>query len=170
MFFGPSAPSRIGRSARSGCVIERSGLPSPHEFGPSYGMPVVLALELDRLLAPQDAPDDLDVLARARERLAERLAVPALDDLRARHAEPEREPAVRQVVERERVHRARRRRARRDLHDAGAQPDALGVRADPRGGRERVGAPRLGRPHRVEAEPLRLLRERDGNGLGCAPQ
>ena len=122
---------------------------------------VVLAVELDRLLAAQDAPHDLDVLARARERLAERLAVPTLDHLRARHAEPEREAAVRQVIERERVHRARRGRARRDLDDAGAQPDARRVRADPRRGGERVGAPRLGRPHRVVLEPLRFLRQRD---------
>ena len=70
------------------------------------------------------------------------------------------------MVERERVHRARRGRARRDLHDSRAQPDALGVRADPRERRERVGAPRLGRPHRVEAEPLRLLCERDRERIG----
>ena len=71
-----------------------------------------------------------------------------------------------EVVERERVHRARRRRARRDLHDAGAQPDAFGVRADPRRRRERVGAPRLRGPHRVEAELLRFLRERDRERVG----
>ena len=29
MFFGPSAPKMIGMSARSGCTIDLSGLPSP---------------------------------------------------------------------------------------------------------------------------------------------
>ena len=39
-------------------------------------------LELERLLAPQDAADHLDVFAGPGERLPERLAVPPLDDLR----------------------------------------------------------------------------------------
>ena len=42
----------------------------------------------------------------------------------------------------------------------------LGVRADPRSGRERVGAPRLGGPHRIESEALRLLRERHRERVG----
>ena len=36
-FFGPSAPSQIGTSARSGCVIGLSGLPSPVAPGASAG-------------------------------------------------------------------------------------------------------------------------------------
>src|SRR4051812_7068046 len=80
----------------------------------------VLALERDRLFASEHAPHDVDVLTRPRERLAERLPVPTLHHLWSRHAEPEAETPVRQVIERERVHRTRRGRARRDLHDAGA--------------------------------------------------
>src|SRR5439155_17520688 len=53
------------------------------------GQRVVLALERHRALAGEDAPHDRDVLARAGQRLAEGLPVPALDDLRARYAEPE---------------------------------------------------------------------------------
>ena len=56
------------------------------------GSLVVLALEVERLLAGEDPADDLDVLAGAGERLGVGLAVPALDDLRPRRAEPEDEP------------------------------------------------------------------------------
>ena len=43
---------------------------------------VVLALEVERLVASQDPPDDLHVLPRAGQRLRIRLAVPTLDHLR----------------------------------------------------------------------------------------
>jgi hypothetical protein len=43
----------------------------------------VRAVELQRFAPCHDAPHDLDVLARAGERLGIRLAVPALHDLRA---------------------------------------------------------------------------------------
>src|SRR5206468_7114584 len=52
-------------------------------------------------------------------------------------------------------------RARADLHDRRAEPDSRRVRADPRERREGVGAPGLGGPHRVVAQPLRLLRDLD---------
>ena len=71
-----------------------------------------------------------------------------------------------QVVEGERVHRAGRGRAGRDLHDAGAQPDGAGVRADPRRGCECVRPPSLGGPDRVVAEALGFLRERHVEGIG----
>ena len=70
-------------SARSGRSIIFSGLPSPVASGAVVRDAVVLALVLDDV-APQRRADDLDVLARLAERLAPRLAVPALDDLRAR--------------------------------------------------------------------------------------
>ena len=84
----------------------------------------------DRPVPRPDVAQDPDVLARARERLGERLAVPALDDLRAGHAEPEDQAAARQMVERHRRHRGRRRRSGRDLHDRGPELDPLG-RASP---------------------------------------
>ena len=62
-----------------------------------------------------------------------------------------------QVVERHRRHRRGRRRARAHLHDAGAELDALGVRAPPRQRGEGVAAVRLGGPHRGEAEAFGLL-------------
>ena len=46
--------------------------------------------------------------------------------------------------------------ARAHLDDGGADVDARGAGEDPRGGGHRIGAPRLRRPHRVEAEVLRF--------------
>src|SRR5690606_12009258 len=56
---------------------------------------VVLAVELERLLAREDLADDLDVLAGAGERLAVRHAVPALDHLWSRGTEAEDEATAR---------------------------------------------------------------------------
>ena len=116
---------------------------------------VALALELDRRLAREHLADDLDVLARARERTAVVVAVPTFHDLRARRAEPEHEAAARQVVERERGHRHRGRRARRDLADRRAELDALGRRAPPRERRRarRSRTPRRSSTSRSRAAP-----------------
>ena len=54
-----------------------------------------------------------------------------------------------------------RRRAPGELHDAGAEPDALGLGGDAGQRRDGVGPVGLGRPHRVEAEPLGLLDQVD---------
>src|SRR4051812_25494567 len=121
--------------------------------------PVVLAVVLDDL-ARERCADDLDVLARLAERLAPRLAVPALDHLRPGAAEPEQEAAAREEVERRRRHRRVRRRAAGDLQDRGAELDPLGAPREPAEDADRVGAPGLRDPDRVEAEPLRLLHER----------
>ena len=110
--------------------------------------------------APERRPHDLDVLARPRQRLAPRLAVPALDDLRPRRPEPEADTAARELVERGDGHRRRRGSACRHLHDRRAECDPVGASGDPRQGRHRVGSPGLRRPDRVEAEPLGLLCER----------
>src|SRR4029077_20919160 len=63
--------------------------------GTAEGNLIVLALVLDGLLAGPDLAHDLDVLAGLHERLAVPLAVPSLDDLRARHAEPEEKASAR---------------------------------------------------------------------------
>ena len=127
---------------------------------------IVRARVRDWRFALQHLPNDRDVLARARERLVERLPVPALDDLRARNAEAERHAPARQVIERERVHRGRGGRACGDLHHRRAEPDLLGVRSDPGERRERVGAPGLGGEDDVVAEALGLLRDVDEAGRG----
>ena len=62
-------------------------------------------------------------------------------------------------VERHRGHRRVRGRAPRELHDGRAEADLRRLRADPGERAHRVGAPRLGRPDRVEAEPLGLVDE-----------
>ena len=110
----------------------------------------------DRPLARPDVAQDPDVLAHPRQRLGERLAVPALDDLRSGDAETEDHPPAAEVVERHRRHRGRGRRPRRDLHDRRAELDLLGRRAPPGERHQRVGAVRLGGPDRVKAEPLGL--------------
>ena len=140
---------------RSGWTVDLSALPSPSAA--LQREVVELAVVLDGLAAGDDAADDVDVLAGAGERAGIGLAVPALDDLRAGRAEAEDEAPAGQVVERDRRHRRGRRGARRELDDAGAEADALGVRAPPGERREGVGAVGLGRPHRVEAEALGLL-------------
>src|SRR6266540_5243044 len=93
---------------------------------------VVLPAELHRLVAPEDRPDDLDVLARPGERLAVRDAVPPLDHLGSAHPETQPEPPARQVVERDRRHGRRRRGPCRDLHDRGAEFEPAGPRRHPR--------------------------------------
>ena len=121
---------------------------------------VVLAVVLEQV-APEGCPHDLDVLARLRERLPPRLPVPALDDLRARRAEPEQEATAGEEVERRGRHRGVGRRAAGDLHDPGPELDLRGRRPEPREHAHAVRSPGLGRPGRVVAEPLRLLGERD---------
>src|SRR5207249_10868684 len=118
-------------------------LPEPGRARAAIGDLVVLALVLERALAGPDRAYDLDVLARARERFAEGLPVPALDHLRARDAEPEEEPAARELVERGRGRRGHGRRARRHLHDRRAEVDLRRLPADPGERRHRVRAVRF---------------------------
>ena len=127
---------------------------------------VVLAVVLERLAA-QHRAHDLDVLARLRERLAPRLG----------RASPRRPAGPRR---RARAGSARRRAGRassrsspcsracgRDLHDRRAELDRRRRRGEP-GEDVTASVPSLGRPRRVEAEPLGLLRERDQLG-GFSP-
>ena len=118
---------------------------------------VLLADELDRLLAGDDRSDDRDVLACPREGLRVGLAVPTLDDLWARRAQPEDDPTLGQMIKGHRGHRRRGGGACRHLDDAGTEFQPGRVRAPPRKGRERVRPVGLRCPDRVEAEPLGLL-------------
>ena len=129
-------------------------LPEPETA--RVGQLVVLALEVDRLVAGDDLADDGHVLAGAGERLGVGLAVPALHDLRARGAEAEDEPTAGQVVEGHRRHRRGRRSAGRHLGDGRAELDVLGARAPPGQRHQGVRAVRLGRPDRVEPQPFGL--------------
>src|SRR5207302_1538407 len=94
---------------------------------------VELAVELERAVTAKGAPNHLDVFTCARERLVRRLPVPALDHLGTGDAEPEHEPAVREVVECDRGHGGRGGGTRRELYDAGADMDPFGVGGDPGG-------------------------------------
>ena len=69
----------------------------------------VLAALVHDGLARERGAHDLDVLARAAHGPLERDAVPALGDLRARHAEPEPEAPAREHVQRRGGHRRRGR-------------------------------------------------------------
>ena len=121
----------------------------------------LVALVLERPLAGERLAHDLHVLARAGERTRERHAVPALGHLRAGHAEAEPEAAARQHVERGGGHRGGGRRACRDLHQGRAETDPLGHGGQVAEHRDRVLAPRLGHPHRVETRPVGLHGQRD---------
>ena len=112
-------------------------------------------------LATERGAHDVDVLARLSERLPPRLAVPALDHLRAGCPEPEQEATFREQVERRRRHRRQRRRAAGDLHDRAPELDLARGGAKPREHAHAVGSPGLRGPGGVVAEALRLLREGD---------
>src|SRR5712692_10504475 len=108
------------------------------------------------LLALEHLAHDGDVVADAPVRLAPGLAVPAFHDLWAGDAEPGDDAAApRERVERARRHGGRGRRARGELHDAGAEADPFREGRQVGERRDRVRAVRLGRPHRVVPEALR---------------
>jgi hypothetical protein len=113
-------------------------LPETHGVLAAVGERVVRPVVGDRGLAGQHLADDPHDLAGARERLAERLAVPALDDLRAADAHAEDDAAAGEVVERQHVHGDGRGRAPRQLHDGGAELDPGGLPPPPGQRRERV--------------------------------
>ena len=118
--------------------------------GAVVGVPVVVAVELQRLGPGEHPAEDLHVLPGAGQRAAEGLPVPALHHLGSRHPQPEDDPPAGDVVEGHGVHGHRRRGPSRYLHHAGAQLDPLGAGRDQHQRREGIRAPRLGRPHRVE--------------------
>ncbi len=145
-------PDRDVGSQRVHDRLER--LAEPGRALAAVGQRVVRPVVGDRRLAGQHLADDVDDLAGAGQRLRERLAVPALHHLRAAHAHAEHDPAAGEVVERERVHRDRRRAATRHLHDRRAEPQPRGVLAPPGQRGEGVGAPGLGGEDRVEPRLL----------------
>src|SRR3989442_792536 len=101
----------IDRDGRAPVENRAEGLAEAGGPGARIRDLVVLAPELDGLLAAKDRTDDLHVFARLHQRLAEGLPVPALDDLRPRHAQPHPEPPARERIERHRRHRRHRWRA-----------------------------------------------------------
>src|SRR5262249_62357795 len=125
---------------------------------------VVLAPVDDWLVAGPDLAHDRHVLARLHDGRPEPLPVPALDDLRPRDPEPEEEAAARELVQGRRGRRGHRRRARRHLHDRRAEMDLRRLSADPGERGDGVRAVRLGRPDRVEGEPLGLVDEAHVDG------
>ena len=121
----------------------------------------------DRPTARPDVAQDRDVLAHPRQRLGERLAVPALHHLGPGHAEPQDETATAQVIERHRRHRRRCGGPGGDLDDRGAELDVRRGCAPPCQRHQRVRAVGLGRPHRVKAQPVGLLDGLSGAGRGA---
>ena len=118
-----------------------------------------LAVELDAL-ARERHPHHRDVLARALELLPKRCAVPALRDLRARRRRS------RSACGRPRGCRSWRRSSpssRRCGRGSGRSPSrarSFSAGGEPGEHRRGVGAVRLRGPHRVVAEPLGLLDDR----------
>ena len=131
-------------------------LAEPRGVRPGVRDLVVLAVILHRLLPLENRPHDVDVLAGLLERLAERLTVPAFDDLWSRHAEAEPEAAARQRIQRHRGHGRHGGRAAGDLHDRGADVDLARLRGDPRRRHDGIRAVRFGGPDGVVSELLRF--------------
>ncbi len=153
-------------SSRSGWMLDLSGFA---QAGPVWKRQrVVRAVVGERALPGPDVPQDPDVLAHPGERLGERLAIPALDDLRPGHAEAEDRPPAGEMVKRHRRHRGGRGRPCGDLHDCRPELDPLGLRAPPRERHQRVGAVRLGGPDRVKPEALGLLHGLERTGRRTA--
>ena len=129
-------------------------LADPHPVVARVRQWIVRPVGGHRMLAGEHPAHDVDVLARAGERLRVRLAVPTLDDLRPGSTETQDDAAARQVIERDRRHGRGRRSAGRQLRDRGAEFHVLRRRAPPRERGERVGPVGLGRPDRLEPEPV----------------
>ena len=91
----------------------------------AVGDVVMLPVVLERRLAAEDRAHDLHVLPRPGERLAPRLAVPPLGDLRARGPEPEEHAAAGEDVQGGDRRRCCRGRASGHLHDRAADLDLL---------------------------------------------
>jgi hypothetical protein len=120
-----------------------------------------LELEAARpALAGQHRPQRLDGLAHAGERLLERHPVPALDDHVRGGAQPEHEAPAAGVGQRGGVLGQHGRAARERVHDARAEPHALGPGRGERQRREAVRAGGLAGPEVLVPARLRLAHER----------
>ena len=117
------------------------------------GQYVVLAV-VHEAFAAQAEPDDVDVLTQSTERLCEGSAVQSLDDLWAADPESEGEPIAGDLRQGECRQRCGRRCPGRDLHDPGADADVLGDRGEIPERCNGLHPPCLGRPDRVDTEPV----------------
>jgi hypothetical protein len=121
------------------------------------------------LFALEDLAHDRDVVLDPIIGLAPRLAVPALDDLRSRDTEASDETAAAgHRVDAGGRHRGVGRRSRGQLHDAGAELDAVGLGGEERQRRDRVRAIGFGRPDRVVTQLFRPLHKGDRHFQMCA--
>ena len=113
-----------------------------------------------RLIAREDLPHDRDIVLDAPVGPAPGLPVPALDDLRARNADADdHPPAARERVDGLGLHGGIGGCARGKLDDPGAKLDPLRDGGQIGERRHGVGAVRLGRPHRIVAEPVGELHQ-----------
>src|SRR5690554_3374499 len=97
----------------------------------------------ERFFALDDLADDLHILADPGEGLIEGLTMPPFNNLRPRSSETQDESTARKRVHRHRRHRGIGGRSAGDLHDAGAEADLFGMRAEPSEGADGVRAPSL---------------------------
>ena len=113
-------------------------------------------------IAAADRADDLDGLAGGLHRFAKADAVPALHDAWARRADPQDEATRRQLFEAQGRRRQQRGTARTQLHDKRSESHRrrLGRQVGQAG--QRVVAPDLGNPQRVDPDPLGGHCELDG--------
>ena len=119
--------------------------------------------------ALEDLAHDRDVVLDPVIGLAPRLAVPALDDLRSRDTQAcDETAATGHRINAGGRHGGVGRRSRGQLHDAGAELDAVGLGGEERERRDRVGAIGFGRPDRVVTQFFRPLHKGDRHFQMCA--
>ena len=138
----------------AGCA-SRSALPSPPGSGSTWCAPAYSKR------SPRNARRTISIVSRMRASgFANGTPCRPSTTCGPAGAEPEDEAVARDRRHRHRGHRGHARRARADLHDAGAEQEPLRLRGEIGERRDRVLAPRLRRPRRVDAELLGLDRER----------
>ena len=152
-FFGPERSHEDGDPLAHGVVhdFERLAQAGPLPLGQRD---LVVGTLVDEAVTPPHRAADLDDLAGAGQRSVVRDPVEALDDLRARGAQPQDEAAPGQLVEADGRHRHERRGARVEGQDARADLRLPGHRGQEPHGGDGVGRVGLARPEVVDAHVL----------------
>src|SRR5439155_950721 len=141
-------------------------LPARHG---ELGVDAVFAAPVAHAAAPDERPEDGQVLLHVAVWLREREPEHPLDHDLVREADAEREAAARDGLRRERLLRHRVRVAREGRHHGGPELDAPGLARAQRGRHDRVHAHDVGEPAAHEAVGLRApgLRDEPVHARGC---
>ena len=105
-------------------------------------------------IAREQQVDDLDGFFQSCQRRIEFHAVEMFDHLRAAGAQADSRSAIGELIERPKMLRQSRRRARINIHDRGGQLNPAGVFRQGREQRERIVSPRLRDPDRMDSRGI----------------